>query len=117
MTHLPHSTIQYTLENIRTKSVRTKKFRTQTILGLSFLLGGISGALGGFFAATLSSSPSPSEVVLLGEVTPFPTVPRTSYGEGGSDEVAGDFVQQPDNQQPDNTTPTSPEESIDNTDF
>jgi hypothetical protein len=60
--------MQYTLENIRTKNVRTKQLRTQALLGVSFLLGGIGGAFGGFFAATLSSSPSPSEVVLLGEV-------------------------------------------------
>jgi hypothetical protein len=57
--------MQYTLENIRTKNVRAKKFRTQTILGLSFLLVGVGGAFGGFFAATLSSSPSPSETVLF----------------------------------------------------
>jgi hypothetical protein len=47
----------------------------------------------------------------IAEDTPFPTVPRTSYGEGGSGEATGDFVQQEDfiqqfdNQQPDVLAP------------
>jgi hypothetical protein len=85
--------MQYTLENIRTKKVRTKQLRTQALLEVGFLLVGIGGAFGVFFATTLSSFPSPSEVVLFGEVDDTP------FDKGGSDPVLatgeqGDFEQQ-----------------------
>jgi hypothetical protein len=93
MTHLPQTPMQFTLEHIRTQKVRTKQLRTQALLGVSFLLVGIGGTFGGFFAATLSSSPSPSEIVLFGEVDDTP------FYKGGSDPVLatgeqGDFDQQ-----------------------